>query len=99
MAMVINTNIMSLNSQRQLSQSGNSVATAMERLSSGLRVNSAKDAAAGLGIIDRMTSQIRGLNQAMRNATDGIPLPQTADGAIPETSPTLQRTRQLSIQP
>ncbi len=98
MAMVINTNIMSLNSQRQLSQSGNSVATSMERLSSGLRVNSAKDDAAGLGIIDRMTSQIRGLNQAMRNANDGISLSQTAEGAMSETSNILQRMRELSIQ-
>ncbi len=98
MAMVINTNIMSLNSQRQLSQSGNSVATAMERLSSGLRINSAKDDAAGLGIVDRMTSQVRGLNQAIRNANDGISLAQTAEGAMQESSNILQRIRELAVQ-
>ncbi len=98
MAMVINTNIMSLNSQRQLSQSGNSVATAMERLSSGLRINSAKDDAAGLAISNRMTSQINGLNQAIRNANDGISLSQTAEGAMEETTNLLQRMRTLSIQ-
>jgi len=98
MAMVINTNIMSLNSQRQLSQSGNSVATAMERLSSGLRINSAKDDAAGLAISNRMTSQVNGLNQAIRNANDGISLSQTAEGAMEETTNLLQRMRTLSIQ-
>ena len=72
MAMVINTNIMSLNSQRQLSKSGNDVANAMARLSSGLRINSAKDDAAGLAISNRMTSQINGLNQAVRNANDRV---------------------------
>jgi len=98
MAMVINTNIMSLNSQRQLNQSGNSVATAMERLSSGLRINSAKDDAAGLGITDRMTSQVRGLNQAIRNAGDAISLSQTAEGAMSEATNILQRMRELSVQ-
>jgi flagellin len=98
MAMVINTNIMSLNTQRQLSQSGSSVATAMARLSSGLRINSAKDDAAGLAISDRMTSQINGLNQAVRNANDGISLSQTAEGAMGESTNLLQRMRTLAIQ-
>jgi flagellin len=98
MAMVINSNIMSLNSQRALSQSGNSVATAMERLSSGLRINSAKDDAAGLAISNRMTSQVNGLNQAVRNANDGISLAQTAEGAMQETTNMLQRMRTLAIQ-
>jgi len=96
--MVINTNVMSLNSQRQLSQSGNSVATAMERLSSGLRINSAKDDAAGLAISDRMTSQINGLNQAMRNANDGVSMAQVGEGAMQEVTNMLQRVRTLSIQ-
>ncbi len=96
--MIINTNIMSLNSQRALSQSNSSIATAMQRLSSGLRINSAKDDAAGLGIVDRMTSQIRGLNQAIRNANDGISLSQTAEGAMAEASNILQRMRELAIQ-
>ena len=98
MAMVINTNTMSLNSQRQLSQSNNSVATAMERLSSGLRINSAKDDAAGLAISNRFTSQVNCLNQAIRNANDGISLAQTAEGAMGETTNLLQRMRTLSIQ-
>lgn len=98
MAMIINTNIMSLNTQRSLSQSNGSIATAMERLSTGLRINSAKDDAAGLGIVDRMTSQIRGLNQAVRNAGDAISLSQTAEGAMSESSNILQRMRELAIQ-
>ncbi len=98
MAMVINTNIMSLNSQNALTKSGNSVATAMQRLSSGLRINSAKDDAAGLAITDRMTAQIRGLNQAIRNANDGTSLAQTAEGAMSETTNMLQRMRELAIQ-
>ncbi len=98
MAMVINTNIMSLNTQRALSQSNSSIQTAMERLSTGLRINSAKDDAAGLGIVDRMTSQIRGLNQAVRNAGDAISLSQTAEGAMQESSNILQRMRELAIQ-
>lgn len=98
MAMVINTNIMSLNSQRSLSQSGSSIQTAMQRLSSGLRINSAKDDAAGLGIVDRMTSQIRGLNQAVRNAGDAISLSQVAEGAMAEATNIIQRMRELSIQ-
>lgn len=98
MAMVINTNIMSLNAQRQLNNSGSSVATAMERLSSGLRINSAKDDAAGLGIVDRMTTQVRGLNQAIRNASDGISLAQTAEGAMSESTNIMQRMRELAVQ-
>ena len=98
MAMVINSNIMSLNSQRNLMKTQNSLATSMERLSSGLRINSAKDDAAGLGITDRMTSQIRGLNQAIRNANDGISLAQTAEGAMQTSTDILQRMRELAVQ-
>jgi len=98
MASVINTNVLSLNSQRNLSKSQGELATSLQRLSSGLRINSAKDDAAGLAISDRMTSQIRGLNQAGRNANDGISLSQTAEGALSQTGDLLQRMRELSIQ-
>jgi len=98
MALTINTNIPSLNAQRNLGVTQNKLATSMQRLSSGLRINSAKDDAAGLAISDRMTSQIRGLNQAARNANDGISLAQTAEGAMQETTNILQRIRELSIQ-
>ena len=98
MAQVINTNIQSLNSQRNLNMSQSSLSTALQRLSSGLRINSAKDDAAGLAISDRMTSQIRGLNQAVRNANDGISLAQTAESALSEVGNILQRMRELSIQ-
>jgi flagellin len=98
MASVINTNVMSLNAQRNLSNTQSDMATAMQRLSSGLRINSAKDDAAGLAITDRMTSQIRGLNQATRNANDAISLTQTAEGAMQESTNILQRMRELSIQ-
>lgn len=98
MPQFINTNTMSLNAQRNLNSSQNALATSLQRLSSGMRINSAKDDAAGLGIADRMTSQIRGLNQAVRNANDGISLAQTAEGALQETSNILQRMRELSIQ-
>lgn len=98
MPQFINTNVGSLTAQRSLNSSQNSLATSMQRLSSGLRINSAADDAAGLGIADRMTSQIRGLNQAVRNANDGISLSQTAEGAMQETSNILQRMRELSIQ-
>ncbi|MEQ1579599.1 MAG: flagellin [Steroidobacteraceae bacterium] len=98
MALVINTNVMSLNAQRNLSTSGNGLATSLQRLSSGLRINSAKDDAAGLAISERFTSQIRGLNQAARNASDGISLTQTAEGAMGETSNLLQRMRELAVQ-
>jgi flagellin len=98
MAQVINTNIMSMNAQRQLNNTQNSMQTAIERLSSGLRINSAKDDAAGLAIANQMTAQIRGLNQAMRNAGDGISLAQTAEGALQESTNILQRVRELAIQ-
>ncbi len=98
MPLVINTNVASLNSQRQLVKSGGELNEAMERLSSGKRVNTAADDAAGLAIANRMTSQIRGLDQAVRNANDGISLVQTAEGALDETTNILQRMRELSIQ-
>lgn len=98
MPLVINTNVASLNSQRQLMNSGNALDRATERLSSGQRVNSAKDDAAGLAISNRMTSQIRGLDQAIRNANDGVSLVQTAEGALQEVTNILQRIRELSIQ-
>jgi flagellin len=98
MALIINTNISALNAQRNLTKSQGTLARSMERLSSGLRINSAKDDAAGLAIADRMTSQIRGLNQCVRNANDGISLAQTAEGALQESSNILQRIRELSIQ-
>lgn len=98
MALTINTNIASLNAQRQLLNSGNDLDQASERLASGLRVNNAADDAAGLAIANRLTSQIRGLGQAIRNANDGISLIQTAEGALNETTNILQRIRELSIQ-
>lgn len=96
--LTINHNQMSLNAQRQLAMSGNTQRTTMERLSSGLRINSAKDDVAGVAIADRMTSQIRGLNQAVRNANDGISLAQTAEGALQESTAILQRMRELAVQ-
>lgn len=98
MPLVINTNVASLNSQRQLVHSGTALDRATERLASGQRVNSAKDDAAGLAISNRMTSQIRGLDQAIRNANDGVSLVQTAEGALQEVTNILQRIRELSIQ-
>lgn len=98
MALVINTNVASLNAQRQLMSSGNSLDRATERLSSGARINSAKDDAAGLAIANRMTSQVRGLDQAIRNANDGVSLIQTAEGALSESTNILQRMRELSVQ-
>ena len=98
MPQIINTNISSLNSQRNLNTSQSALATSLQRLSSGLRINSAKDDAAGLAIADRFSSQIRGLNQASRNANDGISLAQTAEGALQESNNILQRMRELSIQ-
>jgi flagellin len=95
---VINTNTASLNAQRNLSTSGSSLATSLQRLSSGLRINSAKDDAAGLAISERFTSQIRGVNQAARNANDGISLAQTAEGALAEVGNNLQRIRELAVQ-
>ncbi len=98
MPLVINTNVSSLNAQRQLVNSGSDLSTAMERLSSGRRINSAADDAAGLAISNRMTSQIRGLTQAIRNGNDGISMIQTAEGALDETTNILQRIRELAIQ-
>ena len=98
MPAIINTNLASLNAQRNLNQSQSALQTSLQRLSSGLRINSAKDDAAGLAISDRMTSQIRGLNQATRNANDATSLAQTAEGALQETGNILQRMRELSIQ-
>lgn len=98
MAQVINTNIASLNAQRNLNTSQNDLRTSLERLSTGLRINSAKDDAAGLAIGERFTAQIRGLNQASRNANDGISLAQTAEGALGEVTNNLQRIRELAVQ-
>ena len=98
MGIVISTNVMSLNAQRNLGKSQSSLNNSMQRLSSGLRINSAKDDAAGLAISDRMTSQIRGLNQAVRNSNDGISLAQTAEGAMQESTNILQRMRELAVQ-
>ena len=98
MPSIINTNISSLTAQRQLSVSQNSLSTAMARLSSGLRINSARDDAAGLAISERFTSQIRGSNQAARNANDGISLAQTAEGDLAQISNNLQRIRELAVQ-
>jgi len=98
MPQVINTNIASLNAQRNLNSSQASLHTALQRLSSGLRINSAKDDAAGLAISDRMTSQVRGMNQAARNANDGISLAQTAEGGLSGLGDSLQRIRELAIQ-
>ena len=98
MAQVINTNVLSLNAQRNLTTSQSALATALQRLSSGLRINSAKDDAAGLAISDRFTTQIRGLNQAVRNASDGISLAQTAESALAELSNNLQRIREIAVQ-
>jgi flagellin len=98
MASVINTNVASLNAQRNLNSSQTALATSLQRLSSGLRINSAKDDAAGLAISDRFTTQIRGLNQASRNANDAISLSQTAEGALGEVTSNLQRIRELAVQ-
>ncbi|ABA88364.1 flagellin [Syntrophotalea carbinolica DSM 2380] len=98
MAITINTNVQSLNTQRSLSKSQNALGKSMQRLSSGLRINSAKDDAAGLAISDRMSSQIKGMNQAVRNANDAISFSQTAEGALGEMTNILQRMRELSVQ-
>ncbi|MDL1866723.1 flagellin FliC [Betaproteobacteria bacterium PRO4] len=98
MPQVINTNVASLNAQRNLNSSQSALSTSLSRLSSGLRINSAKDDAAGLAISERMTAQIRGLNQAARNANDGISLAQTAEGAMVEVTNNLQRIRELAVQ-
>ena len=98
MGQFINTNVMSLNAQRNLNRSQGDLQTSLQRLSSGLRINSAKDDAAGLAISERMTSQIRGLTQAARNANDGISLSQTAEGSLSQSSDLLQRVRELAVQ-
>jgi len=98
MALVINTNLGSINGQRNLNTSGSALSTAMNRLSSGVRVNNAKDDAAGLAIADRMTSQVRGMTVAVRNANDGISLTQSAEGALGSLTDTLQRMRDLAVQ-
>ena len=98
MAMVINTNVSSLTAQRNLAKTGLGLETAMARLSSGLRINSAKDDAAGLAISERMTAQVNGLTQARRNANDGISVAQTAEGALQTSGDILQRVRTLAVQ-
>ncbi len=98
MPQIINTNVSSLNAQRNLNRSQDALGVALQRLSSGLRINSARDDAAGLAISERFTTQIRGLNQAVRNANDGVSLAQTAEGALQETGNILQRVRELAIQ-
>ncbi|WP_215796466.1 flagellin [Paludibacterium paludis] len=98
MAIVVNTNIASLNAQRNLSTSSSSLSTSLQRLSSGLRVNSAKDDAAGLAISQTLTSAIRGNNQGIRNANDGISVAQTAEGALGQVGNNLQRIREIAVQ-
>ena len=98
MSLSVNTNVSALNAQRQLFDSSNSLSRSFERLSSGQRINRASDDAAGLQIAERMTSQIQGLNQGVRNATDAISMTQTAEGALGETANMLQRMRQLAVQ-
>ena len=98
MPQIINTNIISLNAQRNVNGSQASLASSMQRLSSGLRVNSAKDDAAGLAIAERMSAQMRGMSMAARNANDGISLAQTAEGTLGKVSDSLQRMRELSVQ-
>src|SRR5512134_3514441 len=98
MPQTINTNVSSLNAQRNLNTSQTALAIAMQRLSSGLRVNSAKDDAAGLAISERMNAQVRGLGVAARNANDGISLAQTAEGALGKVGDMLQRMRELAVQ-
>ena len=98
MSSTINTNVQSLNAQRNLSQSSASLSTSMQRLSSGLRVNSAKDDSAGLAIAERMNAQVKGMNVAIRNANDAISLSQTAEGALGKVGDSLQRMRELATQ-
>src|SRR5690606_3330044 len=95
---VINTNISALKAANASTQANKALGTAMERLSTGKRINSAKDDAAGLAIASKMTSQVRGMNQAIRNANDGISLAQTAEGALNEVTNMLQRIRELAVQ-
>jgi len=98
MPSVINTNLLSMNAQRNTSVSQSSLTTSMQRLSSGLRVNSAKDDAAGLAIAERMNAQVKGMNVAVRNANDGISMAQTAEGALGKVGDSLQRMRELAVQ-
>ncbi|SMF40209.1 flagellin N-terminal helical domain-containing protein [Pseudogulbenkiania subflava] len=98
MSLFVNTNVASLNAQRNLNSSGNALATSLQRLSSGLRVNSAKDDAAGLAIASGMNAQIKGSNQAVRNANDGISLLQTAEGTVGQIEANVQRIRELAVQ-
>ena len=98
MSQVINTNLFSLNTQRNLSSTQNMLATSIQRLSSGMRVNSAKDDAAGLAISERMNAQVRGMNVAIRNANDGISMSQTAEGALGKVGDMMQRMRELAVQ-
>ena len=98
MAMIVNTNVSSLTAQRSLAQSSTMLDSAMERLSTGSKINSASDDAAGLAIVQRMTAQINGLAMAVKNANDGIALTQSVEGALVEVSDMLQRLRELSIQ-
>ncbi|NIC39962.1 flagellin, partial [Aquabacterium sp. A08] len=98
MAAIINTNVNSLTAQRNLTTSQSQLSQSIQRLSSGLRINSAKDDAAGLAISERFSAQIRGLNQAVRNANDGVSLAQTAEGALKSAGDILQRVRELSVQ-
>jgi flagellin len=98
MAQVVNTNVWSLNAQRNLGNTNSALQTSLQRLSSGLRINSAKDDAAGMAISERFTAQIRGLNQAARNAADAISLAQTAEGAMGEITANIQRIRELAVQ-
>ncbi|CDI03303.1 MAG: flagellin [Candidatus Competibacter denitrificans] len=98
MALVVNTNVASYNAQNQLSKTNNAMQTAMERLTSGLRINNAKDDAAGMAISNTMNAQIRGMSQAMRNANDGISLAQTVEGSLNATNDILQRMRELGVQ-
>src|SRR5690606_9998922 len=98
MALTVNTNVASLNTQRNLSNSANALQTTMQRLSTGSRINSAKDDAAGLQISNRLTSQVNGLNVAVKNSNDGISMAQTAEGALQQSTSILQRMRDLSLQ-
>jgi flagellin len=98
MSTIVNTNVASLTAQRSLAKSSGELATALQRLSSGLRINSAKDDAAGLAISERLTTQVRGYNQAIRNAGDGISLAQTAEGGMDAITNSLQRMRELAVQ-
>jgi flagellin len=98
MSMSVNTNVTSLNAQRNLAMTQTQLSTSMQRLSSGLRVNSAKDDAAGLAISERMSAQVRGMNVAIRNANDGISMAQTAEGALGKVGDSLQRMRELAVQ-